>query len=352
MSIHESLRTGVNDFGLGRREIGYQRMPVLNADQPTQIVALTPPDKRPSIEALNLMPPFDRFFIECTLPAGLQQHTTNYVTNLKDGGQSFLGEKMAELGLDIRVDHDAKYTDTPEEMRPKTHLVCQPYYIIKNPPKDVDPLCWSNFHIYIALGADGFPVQLTGATPAMLDTLFREYGIANWIGQDGEAYAVSVNHAGSAEQWAEAVKAGKVSLRTAHETASKYFATVLPLLYAINSLHNKRTVLSTVQHSRQVRRAAQRAGQTPPDQKTIIIKDFVTIMQGARKSQAQGNLHPLGETIGHWRHYGVDGRKGLLFGKYRGTFFVPSFLRGNPDNGATDHDYVLKVAAPKEEAAD
>ena len=47
--------------------------------------------------------------------------------------------------------------------------------------------------------------------------------------------------------------------------------------------------------------------------------------------------------IGHRRNYGVNGRTGLLFGRYRGTFFIPLFLPGNPDKGATDHDYVLKA---------
>ena len=347
MSIYESLRKGasegMNDFGSGDRFKGYPRMPVLNADQPSQIVGLTPPDKRPSVETLNLAPPFERFFIECALPPELRYNADSFAGDGDKGRGLIFDELVVEIGLDISIHRDAKYVHTPEERRPKTHLSCQPYYVVKNPPKGTDPLCFSNFSIYIGIGADGFPVQIPEATPASMDEAFRENSTAFWVGQDGEAYSVMVRYQASPESWQKAISDGRLNPELAYKKAVSQFADFLPLLYAINWLHNKRTVLSTVQHSRQMRRAAQRNGQTPPDQKTIVVKDFVTIMQGARKSQAQGNSHPLGETIGHWRRYGVDGRQGLLFGKYRGTFFVPSFLRGNPDKGATDHDYVLKV---------
>jgi hypothetical protein len=173
-----------------------------------------------------------------------------------------------------------------------------------------------------------------------------EHGMAFWVGQDGAAYYVTAHHRSVTQPgaWKKAASEG-MDLTLAHKRIVEQFTHFLPLLYAVNSLHNKRTVLSTVQPSRQVRRAAQRNNQQPPDQKTIVIKDFVTVMQGARKAQSEGVAYPLGEVIGHWRRYGVDGRTGLLFGKYRGTFFVPSFLRGNPDRGATDHDYVLKAGA-------
>ncbi len=349
VSIYESLRTGMNDFGYGDRSKGYPRMPVLNADQPAQIVGLTSPDKRPSIETLNLMPPFDRFFIEAVLPSELRFKVSNVVqtySNMPVGTAAEIASfesTVLEIGFDVRIDHDAKYDLTPEELRPTTHLVCQPYYAVDKPPKGADPLCKSNFVIYIGLGEDGFPAPIPSVTPETLDKTYHETGVVFWVGQDGQAYNVLVHHAGAAKKgaWEDAIKKG-IDLEAVHTQIEEQYAEYLPLLYAINSLHNKRTVLQTLQHSRQVRRAAQRNNQQPPDQKTIVIKDFVTVIQGARKAQAEGVEYPLGEVIGHWRRYGVDGRTGLLFGKYRGTFFVPSFLRGNPDKGATDHDYVLK----------
>jgi hypothetical protein len=342
MSIYESLRSGFNDFGHGDSCHGYPRMPVLDADQPAQIVALTAPDKRPSIETLNLMPPFERFFIECVLPPELHM-AAGFTT---DGNHDLYNQPISEIGLDINIHRDAKYVHTPEEKRPKTHLSCQPYYVVKNPPKGTDPLCKSSMHIYITLDADGIPTPIPEATPESLTAAFRENGKAFLVGQDGQVYGVMAHHRGVAKPgaWAAALEKG-LNLESAFQTTVWQFDLFLQLLYAINSLHNKRTVLSTVQHSRQVRRAAQRNNQQPPDQKTIVIKDFVTVIQGPRNARAEGVEYPLGKVIGHWRRYGVDGRTGLLFGKYRGTFFVPSFLRGNPDRGETDHDYVLKAGA-------
>lgn len=343
MSIYESLRTGMNDFGQGDRFHGYPRMPVLNADQPTQIVGLTPPDKRPSVETLNLMPPFDRFFVECKLPPELQFTVKTY----GGGSNDMLDRPVVEIGLDVRIDREAKYESTPEELRPKIHLICRPYFVIDNPTKGTDPLCRSDFHIYIGLGEDGFPCLMPYATPEMLESKFRERGTAFRVDRDGQACCVMAQHFAGTDpkMWKDLTeqifKQGNNDLSTLFKQTTGQFVHYLPLLYAINSLHNKRTVLSTVQHSRQVRRAAQRNNQQPPDQKTIDIKDFVTIMQGARKARAEGCQYPLGEVIGHYKTYGRGGKPGL-FGKYAGTWFWSSFLRGNPDKGATDHDYVLK----------
>jgi hypothetical protein len=43
---------------------------------------------------------------------------------------------------------------------------------------------------------------------------------------------------------------------------------------------------------------------------------------------------------GHFARYGVEGREGLLFGKYAGKFWVPSHVRGADD--ADPKDYVLR----------
>src|SRR5208283_305398 len=360
MSIYESLRTGMNDFGYGDRFKGYARMPVLNADQPAQIVGLTPPDKRPSVETLNLMPPFERFFIECALPPELRFETSTSVME-PGGAKTVLHETVVEIGMDVSVEHhdhgDDK--DIPPEQRTKWHMRCLPFYKTDSDPAQHDPLCVSNFELFISLRADGFPALVTKATPEALDGAFLTHGTALWVGQDGNAYSVVARHrGGGTAAWKQKLMeigvelqplpvpqgGGVTEITRVNFPAAKtfeesmeivsglyrqtvaQFEMYLPLLYAINSLHNKRTVLSTVQHSRQVRRAAQRNSQQPPDQKTIVIKDFVTVMRGARKARAEGHQFPLGEVIGHYKTYGRDGNPGL-FGKYAGTWFWGSFLR-------------------------
>ena len=221
--------------------------------------------------------------------------------------------------------------------------MCLPFLKVDADPAKDDPLCVSDFLILIGLRSDGFPAQFESATNELMSEWFTKDGTVFWVGQDASVYTILARHrAGGNATW-DRILPDEAKLAELHELTVQQFNMYLPLLYAINSIHNKRTQVVQNQPSRQVRRAAQRSGQQPPDQRTIVVKDFVKIVNGARKAQSGGNQYPLGEVIGHWRNYGVNGRNGLLFGKYRGTFFVPSFLRGDPDKGATDHDYVLKA---------
>lgn len=347
MSIYESLRqSAVNDFGYGERFESYPRIPCLNGDQPAEIVGLSAPDKRPSPETLNLAPPFERFFIECRLPKPLQVPSVQTVRG--DGSIAHTEGTIVEVGMDVRIHQDANYEKTPEDMRPRWHLNCLPFYKVEfDKAVAADPLCISNFHFYLALGADDFPVNIGKAEDLEndLNRQFLESGRMYWVGQDGMVYGLTAGYRyGDADAWQDALKT-KGGTDIVNKKLLNQFSLYFPLLYAVNSLHNKRTVVVQNQPSRQVRRAAQRSGKQTPDQRTIVIKDFVQIMQGARKAQSEGHQYPLCEVIGHYVNYGVNGRTGLLFGKYRGTFFVPSFLKGNPNVGATDHDYVLKAGA-------
>jgi hypothetical protein len=338
MSIYESLVSDpVNDFGTER--LGkFPRIPCLNADQPATIVGLTTPEKRPSVENLNLAPPFGHFFIECSLPKSLRPVLKNSVS----GAGISTYQTAVEIGLKVRTDDDpTRYIETSgDEIHPHWNLLCQPFSksdLLEMP--GVSPLVISNFYLYIGLGKDGFPLSLPGSE-GLFDELFLKSGALPWIGQDGKAYLVLAGH----RYWQEIVKEMEQTERAreaVREGINRQFEIYLPLLYAINSIHNKRTEIVPNQPSRQVRRHAARTGNQPPDHRTITIKDYIRIYGDARKAQDAGNPYPLGEVIGHWRNYGVNGRKGLLFGKYAGTFFVPSFLKGNPNKGATDHDYVI-----------
>jgi len=343
MSIYESLRqSAVNDFGFGERFESYPRIPCLNADQPAEIVGLTAPDKRPSPETLNLAPPFERFFIECRMPKPLQVPSVQTV--IGDGSIARSEGTIVEVGMDVRIQQKAKYEKTPDDMHPRWHLNCLPFYKVEsNKAVAASPLCISNFHFCLTLGSDGFPVNIGKAEDLEneLNQQFLDSGRMFWVGQDGMVYGLTAGYRyGDTDAWQDALKA-KGGTDIVNKKLLDQFSLYFPLLYAVNSLHNKRTMVVQNQPSRQVRRAAQRNGKQTPDQRTIVIKDFVQIMQGACKAQSDGHQYPLCEVIGHYVNYGVNGRTGLLFGKYRGTFFVPSFLKGNPNVGATDHDYVI-----------
>lgn len=341
MSIYESLRqSSVSDFGYGERFESYPHIPCLNADQPAELVGLTAPDKRPSPETLNLAPPFERFFVECRLPKSLRFPDVGILA----GEVIDMKSTIIEIGMDVSIHKDPRYVHTPEDMRPRWSLRCLPFYSVEFSRRvEADPLCISNFELYVTLGADGIPVVL-GKADEMGEELEREFleaGCVFWT-RGGLVYGTVAKHRwGGTDEWRETLK--KTGAKAAVDALTRQFDLYIPLLYAINSLHNKRTVVVQNQPSRQVRRAAQRSGKQTPNQRTIVISDFVKIVQGARKAQSEGHQYPLCEVIGHYANYGVNGRTGLLFGKYRGTFFVPSFLKGNPDVGATDHDYDLWV---------
>jgi hypothetical protein len=55
-----------------------------------------------------------------------------------------------------------------------------------------------------------------------------------------------------------------------------------------------------------------------------------------------GRTMPVHLVRGHLATYG--GAKGLLFGKYAGTYFRPPHVRGDKREGVSTHDYAVKPA--------
>lgn len=341
MGIYEELHRKDNEFILAKGVTTHvprlPRMPVLDANQPTRIVAFTAPDKRPSIESLNLAPPFAQFFIEASIPPDMQ-HTAHSISLAVVRGkvqECVLSQPVTDIAMRVSVvEHSGEWELHAEVTKPRWMLECQCYYNIVHP---IDPLCLSDFQFMFVLGDDGFPVSVHPDVP---EGLFTSSGIGTWVGADGNPYSVYCRHS-----FVDALRIRQLDAHLLTELRFRLqdeLRKFLPLLYAINSLHSKRTEIVTVPPTRQQRRhAARTGGQQPPDRRTIVVKDFVRIFRNAQRAKTEGNKYPLHEVIGHWRSYGANGRKGLLFGKYAGTFFVPSFSKGNPDVGATDHDYRL-----------
>lgn len=345
MSIYEELYRKDNEFVLGQGMTTpvprLPRMPVLDANQPTRIVSFTAPEKRPSIESLNLAPPFDRFFIEASLPSEMQRLScTNSLMSARGRVQDIvLRQPITAIAMDVQAS-EFPYTKAVSEAgfgSVRWSMRCSCFYDIVH---TVDPLCLSNYEFLVFLGEDGFPIRIPAEASASLEAPDDDYTTEIWVGADGSHYSVFCAHRQFTEQeFAEMEADERAAVRDRMRNELREF---LPLFYAINSLHSKRTEIVTVPVSRQQRRhAARSGGQQPADHRTIKVKDYIRIYGEAQKARREGSDYPLHEVIGHFRSYGVNGRKGLLFGKYAGTFFVPSFLKGNPDVGATDHDYRL-----------
>lgn len=65
-----------------------------------------------------------------------------------------------------------------------------------------------------------------------------------------------------------------------------------------------------------------------------------------RHTRGQGNegeaAVPLTSVRGHFRRYGPEYGRGLLFGRLSGRFWVPQFARGAEEHGLDEHDYRLE----------
>lgn len=145
----------------------------------------------------------------------------------------------------------------------------------------------------------------------------------NWValmhrrGLTGEAHQIGDPHA---EAW---------------DTATVMVGAVLNFLGASN------VEVAEPHRQRPIRRRLARTG--------VTVQAIVVRPPGKRRA-ASAEARPIepGEQLfspvrGHWVRYGVEGREGLLFGKYAGKFWVPAFARGQGDD-AEPRDYVLKPA--------
>lgn len=61
---------------------------------------------------------------------------------------------------------------------------------------------------------------------------------------------------------------------------------------------------------------------------------------GKRGDPTMGGV-PATTVRGHVAHYGCHGRRGLLFGKIAGEFWIPFHARGSSEHGTVEHSYTL-----------
>lgn len=118
-------------------------------------------------------------------------------------------------------------------------------------------------------------------------------------------------------------------------------AAMVTLGAALNFLNASNVGIAEPQRPRPIRRRQARTG--------VTVQAIVVRPPGKRRaaSSAPRPIEP-GEQVfspvrGHWARYGVEGREGLLFGKYAGKFWVPAHARGQGE--AEPRDYVLKPGA-------
>lgn len=120
------------------------------------------------------------------------------------------------------------------------------------------------------------------------------------------------------------------------------------VLKTIGLLHEKAEIEEVVPRlSRQARRLAKRQGKPEPKPFYLLkvrekATKRVTVGDIAR-SEDEAAAKRAHQVRGHFRVYGQAGR-GLLFGKYEKTVWVPSHVRGDKEQGELDKGYEAKPA--------
>lgn len=118
-------------------------------------------------------------------------------------------------------------------------------------------------------------------------------------------------------------------------------AAMVTLGAALNFLNASNVEVAEPQRPRPERRRLARTG--------VTVQSIVVRPPGKRRAVSatprpiEPGEHLFSPVRGHWARYGVEGREGLLFGKYAGKFWIPAFSRGQGD--AESRDYVLKPGA-------
>lgn len=123
----------------------------------------------------------------------------------------------------------------------------------------------------------------------------------------------------------------------------KWHEEIIVALTAICFAHCKGTEIEEHQPTRQVRRAAERAGKPVFTFHTIDIHPARQVLRTEGKITENGIAKALHICRGHFAHYTADKP---LFGKYTGTFYRPMHIRGSAEKGIVGKDYRIHPEVP------
>lgn len=120
------------------------------------------------------------------------------------------------------------------------------------------------------------------------------------------------------------------------DVSRRVFGEVGKRLLAIQFMHCKNVALQDRTASRHERRQARREGKPAPvTYKVLDIEPMRRVLRTEGQIETVGLRKALHKCRGHFATY--DERP--LFGKHRGTFWVPAHDRGTPERGVIHKDY-------------
>lgn len=115
-----------------------------------------------------------------------------------------------------------------------------------------------------------------------------------------------------------------------------------PCFLALSFMHCRNVKVLTEQAPEKLSKKHQRrTGRPLLKYRVLQIDHMKQVLEREGGASTQGLKKALHICRGHFKHYGRDG-KGLLFGKYTATVWIPMHTRGSAEEGVVVKDYDVK----------
>lgn len=124
-----------------------------------------------------------------------------------------------------------------------------------------------------------------------------------------------------------------------------YLGTIFmyPGLLALSFMHCRNVEVRTEMPPAPLsRKHQQKTGRPLLKYRLLQIDPMKQVLEREGRVSEEGLKRALHKCRGHFVRYGVQGRKGLLFGKHVGVFWVPKHERGTIEQGIVIKDYEVK----------
>jgi hypothetical protein len=249
------------------------------------------------------------------------------------------------VGTATVIDATAMYRDLLANR--KSIDVCNDHTV--RPPFEDAAICYVNEHGNVVvmhcstITGDQLPVEQRW--DSLADTHTIDWDEVRWVtacryfaggrGGDGRPYPTI----GPVFQTAWAINAdGKLlDLLWTAIARTEWDMATLVALRTVTFLNCRNVVVRQPARHRSIARRVARTGVT------VNEIHVATVGSWTRSQRTGGPVEgatPLTTVRGHLARYGVDGR-GLLFGKYSGTFWIPAHARGRREDGRSLASYVI-----------
>lgn len=117
---------------------------------------------------------------------------------------------------------------------------------------------------------------------------------------------------------------------------------IFPCLLALSFMHCRNVKVLTERPPEKLsRKYERRTGKPLLKYRVLQIDHMKQVLEREGGASSQGLKKALHICRGHFKQYGRDG-KGLLFGKYTATVWIPMHTRGNAEEGVVVKDYDVK----------